>query len=178
MTRAERDERDAARRSRIYQRYVELHRSPTETAKEFGVTPGAVEAMARQEEMKMRRDTEASIVASQSERMRLASGQVSDRRKLVAFLYMLLRDHLTVDKVESMMMQLATLEEGHESHYTNGWMASHAKDIALRLTGLTDVFEHVLPEGLEDEVAEAVKRMVGESMDNGASESPTGEGEE
>jgi hypothetical protein len=65
------------------------------------------------------------------ERMRSASGSVSDDRALVQFLYILLRDHLTAGAVETILEDHVT---GRPTVFTNGWTAAHAQDIAARLT--------------------------------------------
>lgn len=63
------------------------------------------------------------------ERMRTQSGWVRDRRRLVSFLYDLLRDHLSAGKLEDLVRGALP----GETLYTNGWMAKYAQDIADRL---------------------------------------------
>lgn len=56
-----------------------------------------------------------------------------DSRKLVNFLYILLRDHLPSGVVEQIVYDVYTAEDIEYTRYTNGWLASYAKDIANRL---------------------------------------------
>jgi len=53
--------------------------------------------------------------------------------KLVSFLYILLRDHLPSGVVEQIVYDVYTAEDIEYTRYTNGWLASYAKDIADRL---------------------------------------------
>jgi hypothetical protein len=71
---------------------------------------------------------------SECEVMRDASGQVTDTRRLVAFLYVLMNNHLTPGAVEDIMhSHVEAVEPGVERAYTNGWLTKHAQDIAKRL---------------------------------------------
>ena len=67
-----------------------------------------------------------------NERMRLVSGEVADRRKLVAFLYLLIRDHVLIGTIEELLDVVASAER-KEWAYTNGWLARWAQDAADRL---------------------------------------------
>lgn len=70
------------------------------------------------------------------ERMRNASGRVTDDRPLVIFLYLLLRDQLAAGVIEPLADQaLGPERRGNEVVFTNGWLAQHAQDLADRLTG-------------------------------------------
>lgn len=69
-------------------------------------------------------------------RMREASGRVDDPRPLVAFLYELVRDHLTTGALEERIDRLARADAG-PFLFTNGWLAGWAQDAADRLTGRT-----------------------------------------
>lgn len=62
-------------------------------------------------------------------RMRRVSGHVTSKSKLVSFLYILMRDHLPCGTVETMVSE----EKNQKSLYTNGWLATYAKDLARRL---------------------------------------------
>jgi hypothetical protein len=68
---------------------------------------------------------------SNVERMREASGNVESNSKLVAFLYLLMRDHLAVGVVESIMLEVSA--DSMPITYTNGWLAQHCLDIEKRL---------------------------------------------
>jgi hypothetical protein len=50
---------------------------------------------------------------------------------LVAFLYLLMRDHLPCGRVEDILEDIGPAPFGHE--FTNGFLAQHAEDIAKRL---------------------------------------------
>lgn len=65
--------------------------------------------------------------------LRTRSGQVDDTRPLVAFLYILMRDHLTAGAVEEIMLKYVEVDVTG-SQFTNGYLAMHAQDIAERLT--------------------------------------------
>ena len=71
-------------------------------------------------------------MSKQNVDMRVASGEVNDRRLLVAFLYKLMRDKITSGEVES-IMDVIEQSEPEETQYTNGWLAKHAQDLASRL---------------------------------------------
>ena len=72
-------------------------------------------------------------------RMRVASGEIDDDRRVVAFLYLLMRDHLTPGVVETIIDEVTTNRmarfsvEGGHILFTNGWLARHAQDVADRL---------------------------------------------
>jgi hypothetical protein len=57
------------------------------------------------------------------------SGSVNSNDKLVAFLYMLLRDEVTPGRLEEILREMPLVE----SEFSNGWLANYAKDIAMRL---------------------------------------------
>lgn len=61
--------------------------------------------------------------------IRERSGSINSKDRLVTFLYLLLRDHLSAGTVEEIMKQLSS----DESCFCNGWTAQHAMDIAERL---------------------------------------------
>lgn len=69
-------------------------------------------------------------------RMRAASGRVDDDRPLVAFLYELVRDHVTTGTIEESIERCGRNTVGHQ--FTNGWLAQWAQDAADRLLGLAD----------------------------------------
>lgn len=64
-------------------------------------------------------------------RMCVASGEVTDERRLVSFLYVLLRDDLPSGRVEELVDRVCS--SPGETLFTNGWLATYAKDIAARL---------------------------------------------
>lgn len=69
-------------------------------------------------------------------RLRKKSGSVKDSRLLVAFLYVLMRDHLPAGVVEGVLLKLSNdnvEDTQHEYTLTNGYLAKYAKDIADRL---------------------------------------------
>lgn len=67
-----------------------------------------------------------------SEKMYQRSGEVSYTDPLVGFLYTLMRDYVPTGIVEEI-----TLEVGPEpTHYSNGWLAQYANDLAERLRKL------------------------------------------
>lgn len=65
------------------------------------------------------------------ERMNRASGEVSSDDRLVVFLSVLMRDHLTAGIVEKILEDHCKFEG--TCYFDNGWIAEHAKDIAKRL---------------------------------------------
>lgn len=75
--------------------------------------------------------TERNIPTSSTE-MRARSGEVDSDDPLVGFLYILMRDHLTAGEVEN-IMELHIGATPKVYRFSNGWLASHAKDLARRL---------------------------------------------
>lgn len=63
--------------------------------------------------------------------MREISGTIKDDDKLVCFIYQLGRDHLSLGKIEEIMMNIKN--EKMEYTYTNGWLAQYAQDVTSRL---------------------------------------------
>lgn len=68
-------------------------------------------------------------VKQQMNAMRTRSGTVTIDCKLTAFLYDLMRDHLSAGAMEKLLAQSV---DGPVI-YTNGWLAQYAADIAARL---------------------------------------------
>lgn len=60
--------------------------------------------------------------------IRCASGEVKSESNLVAFLYMLLRDHLPAGTVEELVTEAVNEPMGRQ--FTNGWLAQHAISLA------------------------------------------------
>lgn len=58
------------------------------------------------------------------------SGEVTTEDTLVAFLYLLLRDHVLPGDIETLMRNIAPHDR---CLFSNGWLAQYAKDIAERL---------------------------------------------
>ncbi len=63
------------------------------------------------------------------------SGRVASNDPLVSFLYTLMIDHLPPGKVETIMGSVPINIDKEEESYTNGWVASYAKDVAARIRG-------------------------------------------
>jgi hypothetical protein len=61
--------------------------------------------------------------------MRERSGRVDIHSQLVSFLYELLRDEITVGRMEEIVQN----SREPEVQYTNGWLARYAEDVAFRL---------------------------------------------
>lgn len=66
--------------------------------------------------------------------MRTKSGEASTTDPLVAFLYLLMRDHVTSGVVEEIMEDVK--QDGERYMLTNGWLAKHAEFVAERLKEL------------------------------------------
>ena len=64
-------------------------------------------------------------------RMREKSAAFDSSNELDAFLYILMRDHVTSGVVETIMESLG--DSGKTYQFTNGWLARHAVDVADRL---------------------------------------------
>lgn len=75
---------------------------------------------------------------------RVRSGEVNSDDSLVAFLYVLMRDHLTPGLVEEIILNHVAVGGptpwSPERQFTNGWLASYAKDVAERLRPPVDSF--------------------------------------
>lgn len=79
-------------------------------------------------------DALAAIKKAKTDRMRKASGEVQDRRALVAFLYVLARDHLTTGTIEEIIGSHVEPITNEPTVFTNGWLARWAQDVANRLS--------------------------------------------
>lgn len=66
---------------------------------------------------------------TENDKMRTASGEVRSSDPLVAFVYLLARDHFPVGVVEEMLYSAINVE----TVYTNGWLAQWAAYTANRL---------------------------------------------
>lgn len=73
--------------------------------------------------------TEYGDQGKENNALRERSGSINLNSKLIAFLYVLIRDHLPLGDVE----QLVRDSQDPECYYTNGWLAKYAQDIADRL---------------------------------------------
>ena len=69
---------------------------------------------------------------SQNEELRYRSGSVNSTEPLVSFLYILMRDHLPAGVVER-IYQEHVAGTFSNSKFTNGYLASYAKDLAERI---------------------------------------------
>jgi len=65
--------------------------------------------------------------------MREASGNVQSECKLTSFFYELLRDHVTISDVESLVRRVISEPAGVNYVYTNGWLAKYAENVVKRL---------------------------------------------
>lgn len=65
--------------------------------------------------------------------IRERSGNVDTSDPLVAFLYLLMRDHLPVGDVEGLVKDVEMTADDSTAQLSNGWLAEHAKDLAARL---------------------------------------------
>jgi hypothetical protein len=61
------------------------------------------------------------------------SGVVRSNDPLVAFLYVVLRDHVQPGTIESIMLNHVEYTTTGQSVYSNGWLAAYAQDLASRL---------------------------------------------
>ena len=66
--------------------------------------------------------------------IRERSGNFISSDSLVAFLYFLLRDHLSAGVIEDIMKNHIR-DKNFAGDYSNGWIAQYAQDIASRLKG-------------------------------------------
>jgi len=64
--------------------------------------------------------------------LRARSGAVDLDGRLVAFLYALLRDHVQPGVAEALVRE-TELDPSGPHHYSNGWLARYAEDLAGRL---------------------------------------------
>ena len=79
-------------------------------------------------------EEKAERFRKECDRVRAASGNVSDPRPLVAFLYELMRDEVPPGRIEALVDKINP--DAEEWVFTNGWLARHAQDIASRLADL------------------------------------------
>jgi len=72
---------------------------------------------------------------NENDEMRLASAEVQDKRRLVAFIYVLLRDKLTASDLEELLVSSGALITTEQSHkFTNGWLAKYAQYTVDRIS--------------------------------------------
>ncbi len=64
------------------------------------------------------------------EALRERSGTVTSNDRLVSFLYILMRDHVTPGIVEEIVLKHITEDT---AVFTNGWLAKYAEDVAERV---------------------------------------------
>jgi hypothetical protein len=94
------------------------------------------------------------IISKPSERppstssLRERSGSITSNDPLTAFLYLLVRDHLPLGIVEKVMKEIGP--DDLEMHFTNGWLAMWADDVAVRLQPKIPS-DYVRPEKSADE---------------------------
>lgn len=72
-------------------------------------------------------------LAEEIEAFHQRSGSVTSEDPLVSFLYILMRDHVAPGVLEGIMREHPH-KMGDTSKFTNGWLASYAKDLADRLS--------------------------------------------
>lgn len=88
--------------------------------------------------------------------LRERSGKFETNDHVIAFLYILMRDHVTPGTVEYMMIQLEKemwhIDPRVLMELTNGYLAKYAKDVADRLYGIIPL--HKKPVAPQDVVRE------------------------
>lgn len=67
-----------------------------------------------------------------NKKMREITGNVKSNKKLVTFLYLLMRDELVCGKVERVIFEIEKCNK-KEQLFTNGWLARYADNLASRL---------------------------------------------
>jgi hypothetical protein len=70
----------------------------------------------------------------ENDKLRERSGAITNDSKLVAFLYELMRDHLPLADVETLVRRQIDVSKENTAVYTNGWLAKYAEDLAKRLS--------------------------------------------
>ena len=79
-------------------------------------------------------------LTTQNAALRKRSGSIDSTDPLVSFLYILMRDHLTMGAVEGIVQKHVVLEgadDGDGSQFCNGHLAKYAQDVADRLIAKT-----------------------------------------
>lgn len=69
--------------------------------------------------------------------LREKSGSINLNGKLIDFLYCLMRDHLPIGTVESLVREVEiddACSQCKENEYSNGWLALYAKNLSNRLS--------------------------------------------
>lgn len=66
-------------------------------------------------------------------KIRARSGFVDSDDPLVSFLYVLIRDDVVPGRIEEIMKMSMPPAPDEKTEFSNGWLASYAKDIAARL---------------------------------------------
>ena len=65
-----------------------------------------------------------------TDEFRKRTGSENSKDKLVTFIYILVRDHIPMGKIESIMQEHVN---DKEALFTNGYLARYSKDVAKRL---------------------------------------------
>lgn len=68
---------------------------------------------------------------AEMEALRERTGRVTSSDPLVSFLYLLMRDRMTVGDVEQLVLEISA--DTPPAVFTNGHLARYAKDLAARL---------------------------------------------
>lgn len=73
------------------------------------------------------------ILQEKTDALRERSGNVTSYDNLVMFVYLLARDVIPVGEVEKIMGEIELADWAKNASFTNGWLATWAKDVATRL---------------------------------------------
>lgn len=84
------------------------------------------------DDIKILDDGPAIQLGTPNDPIRIRSGSVTSDDPLVSFFYVLIRDHVTPGIIEEVIKRARV--DGGENEFSNGWLATYAKDIASRLT--------------------------------------------
>jgi hypothetical protein len=67
---------------------------------------------------------------SRTNELRKESGKVTSNDELVAFLYVLMRDHLPCGQVEQIIQDNILAQKEEKITFSNGYLANYAKNLA------------------------------------------------
>lgn len=76
-----------------------------------------------------------SILSPRALEIQVKCGEVNDGRKLVCFLYLLMRDEVTPGRIETILKDVRSAGPEPYYQFCNGYLAQHAQSVADALLG-------------------------------------------
>lgn len=78
-----------------------------------------------------RQESRREIQNARNSHIRLESGELDDNQRIIAFLYILVRDHIPPGILEEILTNHVLVhDEDDIVEYTNGWLLEYVRDVA------------------------------------------------